>query len=87
MPITHIVSFAYKENTPWETKTKLKEDFFELKESCLLPHGNEFGSDAGKKYIVDIIAGAQNSEEGLDKDFEVRPIMMSYMRSGADLIA
>lgn len=60
--ITHIVSFKYTPSTSETEKALIGSSFLSLRDTCLRN---------GKKYILEVTGGANNSKEGQTKGYEV----------------
>ena len=67
-PLTHIVIFQYKSDTDEAQKTALKEGFLALRTKCLSPANF---TSPGAPYILNIIAGSNNSPEDQAKGYQV----------------
>ena len=67
-PLTHIVIFQYKIDTDEAQKTAITEAFLALRDQCLSP--DNFTSP-GAPYILNIIAGSNNSSEDPGKGYQV----------------
>ena len=59
--VKHIVLFRYKENVTPDQKEMLKKRFLDLR---------YLSQREGRRYILSIKTGAQNSGEGVDQEFE-----------------
>jgi hypothetical protein len=70
-PITHIVIFQYKPDTTREQRADIANSFLALRTACLSPDDDPNFTLAGSPYILDIIAGSNNSSEGAAKGYEV----------------
>ena len=68
-PLTHIVIFQYKSNTDEAQKTAIAEAFLALRNQCLSPANST--SSPGAPYILNIIAGSNNSSEDPAKGYHV----------------
>ena len=67
-PLTHIVIFQYKSNTDEVQKTAIAEAFLALRNKCLSPASS---TSPGAPYILNIIAGSNNSPEDPAKGYQV----------------
>jgi hypothetical protein len=69
-PITHIVIFQYKSDTTTAQKNDIACAFLALRTACLSPNDNPNFTSAGSPYILDIIAGSNNSSEEPARGYE-----------------
>ena len=69
-PLTHIVIFQYKSDTDEAQKKVITEAFLALRIQCLSPANANFTSP-GAPYILNIIAGSNNSSEDPAKGYQV----------------
>ena len=69
-PLTHIVIFQYKSDTDEAQKKVITEAFLALRIQCLSPANDDFTSP-GAPYILNIIAGSNNSSEDPAKGYQV----------------
>ena len=60
-PVWHIVLFKFKDDVTAEMRAEVAKRFEAL----------ESAERDGKPYILDIVHGVQNSEEGVHKDYEL----------------
>jgi Stress responsive A/B Barrel Domain len=67
-PLTHIVIFQYKSDTDEAQKTAIAEAFLALRYQCLSPANF---TSPGDPYILNIIAGSNNSSEDPAKGYQV----------------
>ena len=67
-PLTHIVIFQFKSNIDDAQKTAISEAFLALRNKCLSPANF---TTPGAPYILNIIAGSNNSPEGPAKGYQV----------------
>jgi len=68
--ITHIVIFQYTSNTTAEQKADIADSFLALRNDCLSPNDDPNFTAPGSPYILDIIAGSNNSSEESAKGYE-----------------
>ena len=66
--LTHIVIFQYKFDTDEAQKTAIAKAFLDLRNLCLLPADS---TSPGAPYILNIIAGSNNSSEEPAKGYQV----------------
>ena len=59
--VRHIVLFRYKDNVTGDQKIEIKKRFLALASEC---------NRNGKRYVLSIETGAQNSGEGVDQELE-----------------
>ena len=67
-PLTHIVIFQFKSDTDEAQKSAFSEAFLALRNQCISP--DHFASP-GAPYILNIIAGSNNSSEAPAKGYQV----------------
>ena len=64
MAIIHIVHFGFSSSVSSQEKRDIADRFLALKETCT-------SAKEGKKYIVDVKGGTNNSPEGMAHGLEV----------------
>ena len=67
-PLTHIVIFQYKSDTDEAQRTAITEAFLALRNLCLSPANF---TSPGAPYILNIVAGSNDSSEGPAKGYQV----------------
>jgi hypothetical protein len=77
-PLTHIVIFQFKSDTDEAQKTAIAEAFLALRNQCLSPANF---TSPGTPYILNIIAGSNNSPEVAAKVYQVSSIREPFLRS------
>lgn len=63
MVVHHIVAFKYNSELTPSNEKAMRDRMFELKQKCVL--------ETKEPYILKIVAGHQNSDEGYDKGMQV----------------
>ena len=66
--LTHIVIFQYKSDIDEAQKTAITKAFLDLRNQCISPANF---TSPGAPYILNIIAGSNNSSEDQAKGYEV----------------